>query len=329
MGLRTKTISGKTYYYLELSYFIVDSAKKFSKYVGTGKPALHEIAKLEDAFRDEIIQKLGKQTYSAESFSKDEVIKTLLFRDAFNEKYKTLSPVQRKKFEVNRTILFTLTTLTTEDVDVDLQDVMAAYKKEAKLDARETISKNMLEGVSRIKESWKLDKKSVLSLHKTIMASFETKNPGTFRQRQVYIHRQDENTLFGIEIAYRPPAFLEIPNQMREMTEWYGSSTLNPVEKAARIHYEFYSIHPFLDGNKRMARLLFNKALLENNFPLLNISEKKEDYFRALIQAVETKKIRPFAEFSLGEYYRQVRQFLTAKNIQNLTKTNPQNKRKK
>ena len=147
------------------------------------------------------------------------------------------------------------------------------------------------------------------------MASFETKNPGTFRQRQVYIHRQDEKKPLGIEIAHRPPSFQEIPNRVKRMVEWYRSSTLNPVEKAVRVHYELYTIHPFLDGNKRISRLLFNKALIENNFPLLNISEKKENYFRALIQAAETKNVKPFAEFALAEYYQQIKQFLKAKHV--------------
>ncbi|MDP2665937.1 MAG: Fic family protein [Candidatus Diapherotrites archaeon] len=315
MALRIKTIAGKPYYYLHLSYFIQSKSKSFSKYVGTEKPTQNNLTKLEGSFRDEIIEKLGKQLFANENISKDDVIKTFLFRDAFNEKYKKLSPVERKNFEVNRTILFTLTTLTTEDVDVDLNDVMAAYQKEAKLDARETISKNMLEGVAKIKESWKLDEKSILSLHKTIMASFETKNPGTFRQRQVYIHRQDEKNPFGIEIAHRPPSFLEIPERVEEMVKWYNSSGLNPIEKAAGIHFELYVIHPFLDGNKRVSRLLFNKALIENSFPLVNISEKKEDYFRALIQSVEAKNVKPFTEFALNEFYRQVRQFLKAKKI--------------
>ncbi len=317
MALRIKAIGGKPYYYLHHSYFVLNKSKNFSKYVGVKRPLENDLTKLEDSFRDEIIAKVGKHPFSSENISKDDVIKTLLFRDAFNEKYKKLSPAARKKFEINRTILFTLTTLTTEDVDVDLNDVMAAYRKEAKLDARETISKNMLDGVAKIKGSWRLDEISILSLHKTIMSSFETKSPGVFRRKQAHIHRQDEKNPFGIEIAHRPPSFLEIPEKMKKLVEWYNSSSLNPIEKAARIHYELYFIHPFLDGNKRMSRLLFNKALLENDFPLLNISEKKEDYFRALIQTVETKNVKPFTEFALVEYYRQVRQFLKAKKISN------------
>ena len=46
------------------------------------------------------------------------------------------------------------------------------------------------------------------------------------------------------------------------------SSKLHPIELAATIHNKFVTIHPFLDGNGRTARLLMNLILLKNGYSI-------------------------------------------------------------
>ncbi len=313
MVLRKKKIKGKNYYYLELSYFVVSKSKKFSKYFGPKKPTKKAVQKTTEAFKDEIVKRISGKEYDAENISKDEVIKTLLFKEAFNRKLESLSPAKKRKFEVDQTILFTLTTLTTEDVDVSLKDVERAYGKDLNLSLREQIGKSMLKAVESIKGGRELSKQYLLGLHKTIMANFETKKPGKLRQGQVYLHKRDEENPLSIEIAYRPPGHREVPSLLKQFIEWHKKSSLNPVEKAALTHYRIYALHPFLDGNKRICRLLFNKTLLDAGFPLINISEKRETYFKALIDSVEKKKPRLLVEFCLKEYLRQAKTFVKGK----------------
>lgn len=311
MALRTKTINGKKYYYLDLSYFVSNKSKTFSKYVGAKKPLRNEIAKIEYSFKSEIISKLAGKPCDNKLISKDDLIKALLFRDAFNNIFSLLSNAQKRKYEIDSTILFTLTTLTTEDVSVGLRDVQNAFEKKGQLNMREQISKNMLKAVESIKENHALDKKYLLELHKTIMASFEGKTPGRIRKQQVYLRMQDTKNPLGKEIAYRPPHYNKLNKLIDAFVEWYKSTRLNPIEKAALAHYSFYRIHPFLDGNKRICRLILNKALLDDRFPLLNISAKKERYFQSLIDSVEKDAPKKLAEFTLKEFFRQTKEFLT------------------
>ncbi|MFH1224218.1 MAG: Fic family protein [Candidatus Diapherotrites archaeon] len=313
MKLRTKTIHDKKYYYLDLGYRTLAKSKTFSKYVGTKKPAKGGLAKIGESFRREIILKLAGKEYAAELISKDSVIKALLIRDAFNRKFAALSAVRRRKYEVDSTILFTLSTLTTEEVDVGLEDVRNAFKKEGGFSARERISKNMLNAVESIKEKHALDRQYILGLHKTIMAGFEGKTPGKIREGQVYLQARDVQNPKGREIGYRPPHHGEVGGLLDGFVEWYNSTPLNPVEKAAQAHYRLYKIHPFLDGNKRVCRLILNKALIDEGFPLLNISAKKEQYFRALMDSVEKNTLKHLAEFTLEEYMRQAKEFLKGK----------------
>ncbi|MBU2476907.1 Fic family protein, partial [Candidatus Micrarchaeota archaeon] len=155
-----------------------------------------------------------------------------------------------------------------------------------------------------------LDKKYLLELHKTIMASFEEKNPGQIRSRQVYLHKQNPKNPLGIEIGYRPPHYNKVNELLEDFVEWHNSTKLNPIEKAAIAHYKIYKIHPFLDGNKRICRLVLNKTLIDEGFPLLNISVKKEPYFQALIDSVEKDLPKSLVEFILKEFLRQIKEFL-------------------
>lgn len=311
MTLVAKKIKGKTYYYSFLSYFLVNNPKSFSKYVGAKRPRGKELAVIEELFKKELVLRISGKEYSNALLSTDDVIRTLLFRDLFNKKYTSLNDLERRKYDIDSTVSFTLTTLTTEEVDVDLKDIENALKKKSGFTTREQISKNMLNAVERIKLNHKLDEKYLLELHGRIMSGFEGKTPGKFRKRQVYLYRREEyGGIGGVELSYKPPGYEKIEVLIEEFLRWHSSSPLNPIEKAAVAHYKLYAIHPFLDGNKRICRLIFNKILLESSFPLINISLKKEEYFDALVKAIETHRPKVFVDFALKQYYIQVRRFL-------------------
>lgn len=82
----------------------------------------------------------------------------------------------------------------------------------------------------------------------------------------------------------------ETPIKMAELMEWYNeakdNSAVHPLVLAAVFHHEFVAIHPFDDGNGRMARILMNLILLQKNFPVIVV--KKDDrngYYGVLSQA--------------------------------------------
>jgi Fic family protein len=145
------------------------------------------------------------------------------------------------------------------------------------------------------------------------MTSFETKNPGRTRNRQVYLHKINEDNPIGTELSYRPPNSSSVSGLLDEFVYWYAKSKLNPIEKATEAHYRLYRIHPFLDGNKRICRLVFNKTLIDEGFPLLNISMEKERYFEALIASVEKNQVTTLVRFVLEQYYKQVKEFIARK----------------
>jgi Fic family protein len=79
--------------------------------------------------------------------------------------------------------------------------------------------------------------------------------------------------------------WVQVPGDMERLLAWYRENevSLHPVELASQLHHKFVSIHPFLDGNGRVARLLLNTVLMQRGYtPAIIPVEGKEDYYKAL-----------------------------------------------
>ena len=79
----------------------------------------------------------------------------------------------------------------------------------------------------------------------------------------------------------------ETPQLMQELIDWYRKTEIqHPLYLAAELHYKFIRIHPFDDGNGRIARLLINYVLMKNGYtPIIIKSADKENYITALQKA--------------------------------------------
>ncbi len=82
----------------------------------------------------------------------------------------------------------------------------------------------------------------------------------------------------------------ETPILMRELMEWYHqvdpSDDIHPLVTAVLFHHRFTAIHPFDDGNGRLARLLMNFILMQHRFPPVIVrQETRSVYYAALNQA--------------------------------------------
>lgn len=102
----------------------------------------------------------------------------------------------------------------------------------------------------------------------------------------------------------------DTPARMRKLIYWYNKEgdTRHVIEKATEFVYKFICIHPFIDGNGRVARLLFNYILLKNDYILMSIlPEHKEAYYKVLAECDKTnyKPLVPFLCERLVESYQR------------------------
>jgi Fic family protein len=94
-----------------------------------------------------------------------------------------------------------------------------------------------------------------------------------------------------------PPSYLKIIKLMEEYISNIRELKLNSIKKATFIHHELVRIHPFLDGNGRVARLITNLYLMKQGYPPIVL--KKEDrrkYYRVL-QRADDGDLSPFTNF--------------------------------
>ncbi len=145
-------------------------------------------------------------------------------------------------------------------------------------------------GIQRIREDHPITFRLIIELHRALMTSGRGTNrcPGEFRKTQVWIggHRPDEATFVPApanEIADCWAALERFLNDVPEATD--------PLIKAALSHVQFETIHPFMDGNGRIGRLLIPLILVEAkviNEPLLYLSvffkKHQQTYYERLNQ---------------------------------------------
>lgn len=125
----------------------------------------------------------------------------------------------------------------------------------------------------------KISEELILNIHKMTMKSILPEETiGTYRQKQVVI----KSGVTG-EITFRPPLPVVVPLQVLDLIEFINDPKnleIHPVLKSGIVHYEFVRIHPFIDGNGRVARALATLVLFLDGYDIRKFFSL-EEYFDA------------------------------------------------
>ena len=171
----------------------------------------------------------------------------------------------------------------------------------------------MMAEEARVKEM-PLNQNFIRTLHKTLLREDYTVYrdlPGG-GQTSYVIHAGQYKTRpnsvitrYGDRFEYASPE--ETPGLMTDLVDWYNEAEqkgkLSPVELAALFHYRYIRIHPFEDGNGRIARLMVNFILARHDYPMIVVrSRQKSEY----LAHAELKDIKPFLKYFNGLVAREV-----------------------
>ncbi len=130
-----------------------------------------------------------------------------------------------------------------------------------------------------------ISENDILSIHKLILTSINDEWAGKYRQSEVFVR--------GANVSFPLPQ--SVPYAMAEFVEWlHRAQSEHPVTVAADAHFKLVTIHPFVDGNGRTARLLMNLILLIHGYPMVVIrNEERTEYLDAVNRGQVKKDLAP------------------------------------
>lgn len=205
----------------------------------------------------------------------------------------------------------TLTLKETEKILLEMEvssDVSLREVFEAKNLAR---IMEYVRGKAKEEES---SKELILLLHQMLLANIDESIAGRFRKAHEYVR-------VGTHIA---PAAEHIERMIEAILVEYSSNhTLYFVDKIAKFHLDFESIHPFNDGNGRIGRLLLNYQLFRLGFPGVIIRDKEQktyyDAFNEYRDDKTTNKMERLIALSIMESLHKRISYLKGEEIIFLT----------
>ncbi len=145
-------------------------------------------------------------------------------------------------------------------------------------------TKNLARVVSYIETKSKekeLDLEMVLFLHKMLLSNIRDNISGRFREENEWVK-------VGNHIALNPKFIKEKLKDM--LIEYQSNPSENIIKRIAKLHLTFEHIHPFVDGNGRIGRVLNNYLLIREGFVPINIKFiDRKLYYEAFKEFDENK----------------------------------------
>ena len=295
--LKTRTVKGIGYYYASEGKSINGNEKQGDVYYfGNRKPDKHEweavLAALEG--KDEYVPK--EEGMAREQKARiDEISKKM--KSEFGEMSKSELENFNEKFSndyIYNTNSIEGSTMTPEETYIVTREGMGVSGRKLKEIYMARNLADALKFLGSCKEavSIPLAKK----LHACVQENIQpTDEMGEFKRRQNYI--------IGAEFLPTPPKFVQ--GRMEGLMRWRGRNekAYHPFELSAIFHVKFVSIHPFIDGNGRVARLLHNYILQRHKIvPMVFRTQTKQKYYAALRAAQSGAGHRQFLDYCMEEF---------------------------
>ncbi len=144
-----------------------------------------------------------------------------------------------------------------------------------------------------LKDKIELSEWNIKCLHQLLLKGIDDKNAGRYRTNNVYIS--------GAE--HVPPDYIRVPELMEKLMINYKKwNEYHPIVKAALLHGELVKIHPFIDGNGRISRLIMNMELMKYGYvPVILKKDNRLEYYEALDKAHTTNDYTAFIKLIAKE----------------------------
>ena len=282
--LRKKKVKGEEYYYLVHSFRVDGKHKKIERYIGKKEPSKEELEKLKIDMEADI----QKDNWICINRKQYEIIEAIKKKETY-----MLDEDKLMDFCIN----FTYNTNAIEGSELSREETMRLLKDD--ISAKKSF-KDEIESFSHRKVFMEMiESKEPLSLklikrwHKDMFFHSKPNDAGKFRKKNVRV------------AEYKAPHYMDIEILLFRFIDWYNENRkkMHPIELAALTHLKFVKIHPFLDGNGRIGRMLLNYVLHKNDYPMMTVEYKdRMSYYKALDKFDDTQEEEVFVQYVVESY---------------------------
>lgn len=274
---------------------------KNSKFIGYGKIAKGKIKLLKKDFERELIMNLESSNITKEQISKIENLKK-----TYTQKIDGLSKEEFEKFENAFFTELTYNSNAIEGSSLSLEDTRLILNEGITPDGKTLREinevKNHAESMHFL-NSYKgdLNEEFILKLQAIILKNISGNFAGRYRETSVRI--------FGSDVHF--PEAIIVPQLVKNLVYWYkkNKTQLHPFELAILFSMKLVSIHPFIDGNGRVSRLIMNFILKKNGYPWINIYMKQRANYLKAVRAANDEKYNQIVEHCLCALEENLRSF--------------------
>jgi Fic family protein len=304
--LRTKTVNSKPYLYFQ--YILKLEGKRYllSEYVGKVKQS--ELPRKLAFFFTKVYQKqLELLPQKWKDYFKPKSVKTLEeSRFRYHLLHHEFFQKDLKLFHNLFAILFILNSNRSEGSEIKRENLekVVQSKRKAKtiieIEAKNSI--NALNFAFSKEMKWNL--KSIKAIHALLMERLSPEIAGKFKK--------EDNTVFNQETT----SWKKVREELSALLKWFKEEkkTAYPPILALEFHTRFEKIHPFIDGNGRVGRILLNTYLKQSGYrPIIFFTENHKAYCNA-ISAARQGRPKKLAHYLIEQDKKTSKRILEYKN---------------
>ena len=141
-------------------------------------------------------------------------------------------------------------------------------------------------GISILTNNNQFTENDLKDIHEKVVDGFS--NGGLYRNVDISIKGSN----------HTPPSFIKVYDRMKKYFETINSDDYDVYYRIAFSHLQLMKVHPFLDGNGRLARIVLNCMLIRYGLkPVIIKYEDKDSYFEMLEDFKVNKNINPFIDY--------------------------------
>lgn len=219
----------------------------------------------------------------------NDVLKEIIRKKLLLDSYKPLHKSILKNLEEWYRVELTYTSNAIEGNTLTRQETALIVQKGITVEGKSIVEHleainhaaafTYIQQLAEKKKRERLTIQDILDIHKMILKKIDDSNAGRLRNTPVRI--SGSTTVL--------PNPLKVPELMDEFIYWLQSTNDRPVQVAAEAHYKLVTIHPFVDGNGRTARLLMNFILIQAGFPPAIIKKEERNRYLNALETGQTK----------------------------------------